>query len=100
MLEITTFRLRGDADESAFVDADKAMQAEFHHQQPGIVRRTSARADDGEWTEIVIWGSEDVADAARAAAATDEWVASYAALIDHATIRVARYRDLDELGLV
>ena len=100
MIEVTTLRLRADADEAAFVAADKAMQAEFHYQQPGLVRRTSARTDDGEWVEIVLWGSEEVADTARAAAASDPWVAAYAEHVDEDSIRVARYRDLDELGLV
>ena len=100
MIEVTTLRLKADADEAAFVEADKAMQAGFHYHQPGIIRRTSARTDDGEWVEIVLWGSEQQADTARDAAANDALVTAYAAHVDHDSVRVARYRDLDELGLV
>lgn len=33
-----------------------------HRHRPGIVRAITARAEDGEWAVIVMWGSEEEAD--------------------------------------
>jgi heme-degrading monooxygenase HmoA len=65
VIEIVTFRIVGD--ESAFIALDQRIQSEFAHQQPGLVRRTTARNDDGEWAVITIWRAADDADAAQIA---------------------------------
>ena len=67
MIELTTFRLRDGVDEAAFVAADAAAQAGFFYQQPGLVRRTTARGADGEWLVATIWTSADAADGAETA---------------------------------
>ena len=62
MIEIFSFKLLPGADEAAFLAADKRLQAEFAYQQPGLMRRTTARATDGEWVVIDPWRSEADAD--------------------------------------
>ena len=69
MIEVTTFRLRDGVDEATFAAADAAAQAEFFYQQHGLVRRTTARAADGEWVTVTLWGSADTAEAAASALA-------------------------------
>ena len=50
VIETMTFRLRLGVDEAEFLGVDKRLQSEFAYQQPGLVRRTTARSDDGAWS--------------------------------------------------
>lgn len=94
-MELTTFRLREGVDETAFLAADAAVQA-FHHRQPGLLRRTTARdISSGEWLVLVLWASWPHADAALRAGRADEAVQSFDAMIDPASISVRRFDTLD-----
>jgi hypothetical protein len=66
VIEIATFRLAGDDD--SFLAADHRMQTKFAYQQPGCVRRTTARGNDGEWLVMTMWSDDAAAQAAAAAA--------------------------------
>ena len=63
VIETMTFALRPDADERAFLAADRRVQVEFAYQQPGLVRRTTAHDSAGGWVVIDLWRSADDADA-------------------------------------
>ena len=95
MIETVTFRLAADADEAAFLDADRRAQTEFFYRQPGLVRRTTARDRHGEWIVIVIWRSERDAEAAARLSESDGATSALAALIDEATVQTRRYSTLD-----
>ena len=90
-----TFRLAEGADEAAFLDADRAVQTEFAYQQPGLLRRTTAKATDGSWVVIDIWRSTGDAEACDRVWGRDEWTSRFMALVDADSVRTARY---DELG--
>ena len=95
MIELTTFRLREGVDEATFVVADAAAQAGFFYQQPGLVRRTTARGEDGEWLVVTLWGSATSADAAAAALtdpATNAAAGPYLDCLGETTVR--RYEPL------
>jgi len=85
VIEHRTFRLREGADPAAFVEADAQFTQAVAYHQPGIARRTLARAEDGEWLVETLWWS---AAHAEAAVHTD---ASLDAFVDAATVRVRRY---------
>ncbi len=89
------FRLAEGADPTAFRSADRRLQTEFAYHQPGLQRRTVARADDGEWVVIDLWRS--VADADRCAAAWEDHpvAAGFMAFVDPGSVSVARYETLD-----
>ena len=95
MIEITTFRLVDGADVDAFLAADAAAQTGWFYARPGIVRRTTARGDDGEWVEVTLWGSVADADAAAAHAADDPSAAALLAFRDPATVERRRYTELE-----
>lgn len=63
IIETMTFRLRSDADEADFLQADQRVQVAFAYQQPGLVRRTTARSGDGGWIVVDLWESAPDADA-------------------------------------
>lgn len=65
VIEIATFTLA--KDEESFLAADDVMQTDFAYQQPGCVRRTTARGDDGEWVVLTMWADDAAAAAAEAA---------------------------------
>lgn len=59
------------------------------YQQTGLVRRTLARGDDGEWLVETLWYTAAHSDAAAHADAELD------ALIDASSIRVRRWHELD-----
>jgi hypothetical protein len=95
VIEILTFRLADGADEASFRDADKAVQTEFAYQQPGLLRRTTAKGADGSWLVIDIWRSSGDADACHRVWGKDEWTSRFMSLVDVASVRTARYQQLD-----
>jgi hypothetical protein len=95
VIETTTFRLATDTDDAVFLDADRRVQTEFVYQQPGVVRRTTARDQNGEWIVVVLWRSENDADAAARLSESDDATSELNALVDKTTIQVRRYSTLD-----
>jgi len=64
VIEATTFRLADGVDEAAFLEADEQARTGFLYHQAGMLRATTAKADDGEWIVVVLWASYEEADAA------------------------------------
>ncbi len=52
---VTTFELGPGVSGEAFADADARYQQEVAYQQPGLLRRTTARADDNRWCIVETW---------------------------------------------
>ena len=95
VIETLTFRLTAGADDAAFLAADRRLQTEFVYHQPGIVRRTTARSDDGEWFVVTVWGSGSDFDAAAARGRSNRLVSEFVALLDESSVRTSRYTTLD-----
>jgi hypothetical protein len=94
MIEITTFRLRDDAEAGLFVKLDERLQTEFFYFQPGLQRRTTARSEDGEWVSIIVWDSESCADAAIEKTEEFALFEDVLAMMDLMTIESCRYNTL------
>jgi hypothetical protein len=95
VIETMTFRLRPGADEDVFLAVDKRLQSEFAYQQPGLVRRTTARGGDGAWIVIDLWYTADDADAMSARWDTDALAKEFMSHVDADTVEVRRYTTLD-----
>ena len=95
MIEILTFRLRADADESQFLDADRQVQVGFAYQQPGLIRRTTARGGNDEWVVIDLWRSDADADACDQRWATDPIAQHFMSFVDPTTVQTRRYETLE-----
>ena len=89
------FRLPPGGDEAELLAADRRVQEEFSYQQSGLLRRTTARGEDGSWIVIVLWRSSADADAAEARGGRDELIRASLALLDSSSISVQRYQELD-----
>jgi hypothetical protein len=97
VIEVLTFRLDSQTEEAEFVAADKRVQTEFFYQQPGLVRRTTARGDDGGWLIVSLWGSQANADASGSlfGSSSSPAVSDFLRLIDASTVETRRYTTLD-----
>ncbi len=93
VVEIATFRPA--VDEEAFLAADRQAQTDYFYGRPGLIRRTTAKGHDGDWTVVTLWASEEDATAAMAGAASDPAARAFLAALDPASVRVERYQTLD-----
>ena len=94
IIEVLTFRPKPGVTEDELRAAEGTVYAAFAMQQRGIIRRTTAVSDDGEWLVVQLWGDEASAAAADAAAASDPAVAALHALADPDSLTRRRYHDL------
>jgi len=89
------FRLRADTDERDFLAADARLQSDFAYRQPGLVRRTTARGQDGGWVVIDLWRSPAEADACAARWESDPAVQAFMEFVDSQSVETSRYDELD-----
>lgn len=87
MIEHRTFRLVEGADVTGFLGADARFTTDVVYHQPGIARRTLARAEDGEWLVETLWWTKAHA---TSAVHSDP---SLDVFIDAASVRVRHYDD-------
>jgi hypothetical protein len=95
MIEITTFRLTTATDEDAFRAADKRLQSDFAYRQAGLLRRTTARNDQGDWIVIDLWRTAGDADASGARRIDDPVAIRFMSFVDATTVHTKRYDTLD-----
>lgn len=94
MIEIIRFRARAGVEEADLLRADRSVQEDFAYQQPGLVRRTTARRG-ADWVVIGLWRSAADADAANALWAEDPAGKEFMALLEPDSVSVERYEELD-----
>ncbi|HEY2579486.1 MAG TPA: hypothetical protein VGI74_24515 [Streptosporangiaceae bacterium] len=95
MIEILRFRLAAGVDEAGFIAADRRLQQEFAYQQPGLLRRTTARGDEGNWIVIDLWRSAADADACDRRWDSDPVAQTFMELLDRQSVVTERYMPLD-----
>jgi hypothetical protein len=99
IIETMRFRLAPDADVDAFLRADRLVQSDFSYHQPGLLRRTTARAGDGDgdgdWIVVDLWRSAADADAVDATWGRDPVTSAFMSFVDHPTVQTERYDTLD-----
>jgi hypothetical protein len=95
VIEMLTFRLAAAADEDAFRRADRRVQVEFAYLQPGMMRRTTARSEDGEWIVLDLWQSADAADACNELREKHPVTQEFMGFVDASSVRTRRYFELD-----
>ncbi len=88
------FRLRPEAEEAAFLAADRRVQEGFAYSQPGLLRRTTARGQGGSWVVIDLWRSAADADACDALWEEDQAAQEFMGLVDRPSVTVERYQPL------
>ena len=95
IIELLVFQLTHGADEAAFIDADKRVQTDFAYQQPGMLRRTTAKGDDGTWLVIDLWRSAEDADRCEEKWGDDPVTDEFRRFMDPNSVRTKRFGTLD-----
>jgi len=91
VITLLTFRLTDSAAETDFLEADARMQEDFAYQQPGLLRRTTAKNLDGEWLILELWDSKEAVDGAEVRGREDPVAQEFMAFVDRSTMRTSRY---------
>jgi heme-degrading monooxygenase HmoA len=94
IVEVTTFRLAEGVTDAAFLALDRRVQTELVPNQPGFLRRTTARHGD-EWLVVTLWSSEDAAGAFQRAVAVDPLQLQFEGALESGTLHLTRYATLD-----
>jgi heme-degrading monooxygenase HmoA len=94
IVEISMFRLaEGVADES-FLALDRRVQTELVPNQPGFMRRTTARHGD-DWLVVTLWSTEDAAAAFQRTVEGHPLQVLFEHALEAGTFHLARYASLD-----
>jgi len=93
VIEVVTFRLVPDVDESEFLLADQGHQTAFSYRQRGILRRTTARSGE-DWLVVTTWESRHHADASAQAAQHDATVTRWTAFLEPSSVTTQRFDTL------
>lgn len=92
IIELMQFRLRAGTVIDEFLTADQRLQTEFAYQQPGLLRRTLAQSEDGEWLVIDHWRSAAEADACAECWDENDVAQAFMSMVDRDSVRVKRFR--------
>ncbi len=94
IVEITTFRLAEGVTDDSFLALDHRVQTELVPNQPGFMRRTTARRGD-DWLVVTLWASEDAAGAFQRAVERDPLQRAFEQAAEAGTFHLSRYATLD-----
>jgi heme-degrading monooxygenase HmoA len=94
IVEIVTFRLPPGADEPSFLALDKRVQTELVPNQPGFMRRTTARRGS-DWVVVTLWASGEAAAAFDEASTGDPVRTAFERSVESGTLTTCRYETLD-----
>jgi heme-degrading monooxygenase HmoA len=94
IVEVTTFRLAEGVSDASFLDLDKRMQTELVPNQPGFLRRTTARHGD-DWLVVTLWASDTAASAFQRAAEGHPLQSEFTRAVEAGSFHLIRYTTLD-----
>ena len=94
IVEVTTFRLAEGIGDNAFLALDKRIQTELVPNQPGFLRRTTARHGE-DWLVVTLWASDADAAAFQRAAGAHRLQAEFERAVEAGTLHLTRYATLD-----
>jgi heme-degrading monooxygenase HmoA len=94
IVEITTFRLAEGVTDDSFLALDRRVQTDLVPNQPGFMRRTTARHGE-DWLVVTLWASEDAAGAFQRAVERDPLQCAFEQAAEAGTFHLARYATLD-----
>ncbi|MDH6267726.1 heme-degrading monooxygenase HmoA [Rhizobium sp. SG_E_25_P2] len=95
-IEMASFRLKPEIEETVFVAASDRFQREFLNGAPGFLSRELLRGADGVYLDLIHWRSKEDAEAMMKTAATSPDCAAYFALMD---LQGAEMRHFESLAV-
>jgi heme-degrading monooxygenase HmoA len=94
IVEVTTFRLAEGVTDGSFLALDRRIQTELVPNEPGFLRRTTARHGD-EWLVLTLWASDADAAAFQRAVDGHPLQAEFEQAVEAGTLHLTRYTTLD-----
>ena len=94
IVEITTFRLADGITDESFLALDRRIQTELVPNQPGFLRRTTARHGE-EWAVVTLGASDADASAYQRNAEGHPLQAEFERDVEAGTFHLTRYTTLD-----
>ncbi len=94
IVEIITFRLAEGVTDNSFLALDRRMQTELVPNQPGFLRRTTARHGE-DWLVVTLWASDADAAAFQRAVDGDPLQVEFERAVEAGTLHLTRYATLD-----
>ena len=94
IVEIMTFRLAEGVTDDAFLSLDRRIQTELVPNQPGFLRRTTARHGE-DWLVVTLWASDADAAAFQRAVDGDPLQVEFERAVEAGTLHLTRYATLD-----
>ncbi len=94
IVEVTTFRLAEGVTDESFLALDRRVQTELVPNQPGFLRRTTARHGD-DWLVVTLWSTEDAAAAFERAVEGHPLQVEFVQAVEAGTLHLTRYITLD-----
>jgi heme-degrading monooxygenase HmoA len=94
IVEISTFRLADGVAEESFLALDRRVQTELVPNQPGFMRRTTARHGD-DWLVVTLWSNDQAASAYQRAVEGHPLQVVFERAMEVGTFHLARYATLD-----
>jgi heme-degrading monooxygenase HmoA len=94
IVEVTSFRLAEGVTDASFLALDRRLQTELVPNQPGFLRRTTAR-HGGEWLVVTLWCTEDAAGAFERVAEAHPLQVEFERTVEAGSLHLARYTTLD-----
>jgi heme-degrading monooxygenase HmoA len=80
--------------DATFLALDRRLQTELVPNQPGFLRRTTARRGD-EWLVVTLWSTEDAAAAFQRAVEAHPLQVEFEDAVEAGSFHLARYATLD-----
>jgi heme-degrading monooxygenase HmoA len=94
VVEVSTFRLAEGVTDESFLALDLRLQTELVPNQPGFLRRTTARHGDN-WLVVTLWSSEDAAGAFERATVAHPLQVEFGQAVEAGSFHLDRYATLD-----
>ena len=94
IVEIATFRLAEGVTDESFLALDRRIQTEVVPNQPGFLRRTTARHGD-EWLVVTLWAADSDAAAFQRAVEGHPLQTEMEHTVEAGSLHLTRYTTLD-----
>jgi heme-degrading monooxygenase HmoA len=94
IVEVTTFRLAEGVTDESFLALDRRVQTELVPNQPGCMRRTTARHGD-DWLVVTLWSTEEAAAAFERVVEDHPLQSEFVRMVEAGTFHLTRYVTLD-----
>jgi heme-degrading monooxygenase HmoA len=94
VVEVSTFRLAAGTNDEVFLALDRRVQTEVVPNQPGFMRRTTARRGD-TWLVVTLWATEEAAAAFDGVANGDPVQMEFDGHLEVGSVSTHRFDTLD-----